>query len=264
MILSFTLIPAGFIFLASLINAALLSHSWFMTDWQIQRYVFHVDKDFVPPVKAIIPPHITLGFCYTPGNKGFCPDTTVQYVMAPTEAAVASSVIGLMAGIVGLIAYLQLKKRHMDMDVNLARRRFWVGFVSFMGIAVIGAALAAFILHYMSVGPDEYQCKIEKHSSAFKIEHCTREAGACNLLPAWEKQHRELMADKTIKWDSELALSRSKIDVACNETRAVKYFQILLAISAVISIALINWQAFARKGTRYDRLTKGDVGRLYH
>lgn len=58
-----------------------------------------------------------------------------------------------------------------------------MGFVFLTSVACMGAALAAFALHYTKKGPDERGCWSDSDGVGGAIFYCTREMGACNALP---------------------------------------------------------------------------------
>lgn len=283
MLLSLTLIPTVFLLLISLVNLALTSAHWFISDWQLIRWQYYVDPEFVS-LKYLGRSAKEYTECAL--LPGFCPDQLVEFIQTPTDASIASATFGLFAVAVAFLALSKLKKGDMDLDVNKPRRRFWVGFATVAGLSVLAASLAAFVLHFTSFGSGKFQCD----SSVLKDRNmniwCTREAGTCNLMPDWMETRQEFLnttseiaaalvgwtlnettkseVDKVLReGQEELNTMKQRQAVACNATRAVKYMQVLLMIMSAAMVAMFNFQAIARKKTRYGRLTVGNIGKPY-
>lgn len=47
-----------------------------------------------------------------------CPEQIIDYVQTPTDAAIASSTLGLFAVVVAYLAYYKLRNKNMDLDIN--------------------------------------------------------------------------------------------------------------------------------------------------
>jgi hypothetical protein len=69
--------------------------------------------------------------------------------------------------------------------------------------------MAALVLHYTQKGPDKYGCKSSVDPSGLQVLSCTREAAACNVMPAFMDHYVDEFENK---W---------AVPLSCNE--AVSY-----------------------------------------
>ncbi|KAF2018263.1 hypothetical protein BU24DRAFT_167832 [Aaosphaeria arxii CBS 175.79] len=228
-ILSFTLVPTILLLVLSFVSTILTTTYWIFGDWVLPRY-FLEGKD-------------------VPG-KPELNESLIEYVTPATDATVATAAIGIFAGVVCVLGYTKLRKGNMDLELNKPRRRFWVAFVQFWAGGVAVSALATIIVHYTTKGDDQFGCTSYKDATGGKVYECTREMGACNVLPEWRNQATEKSDIKT--W---------AIPVTCQMITATKWMQLIIMLDAIVIIAMFSVQARLRSKSRYGRLAgKESIG----
>ncbi|KAF1997508.1 hypothetical protein P154DRAFT_537049 [Amniculicola lignicola CBS 123094] len=222
-LLAFTLIPTISLLVLSILILILCVYSFILGDFIVKHGIeFKSSKDVTDYI-------------------------FIEYITAPTDAVIVSSFLGMAAAAVAIVAYTQLKRQGMDMDYNMPRRRFWVGFVIMGALANIGSALAALALHSTSNrNSDAYPgCSVESTEttqSKNSILWCTREKALCDII---QDKIDKMMDDKTNKWAA---------PQACRVIQATKWMQLLLVLCSLVMIGLFGVQAWKRKKTRYDRV----------
>ncbi|KAF2653151.1 hypothetical protein K491DRAFT_694956 [Lophiostoma macrostomum CBS 122681] len=218
-ILNLSLVSAVFFLILTLTDVILTVAGWIFGDWFVYRIVSFVGKD----------------------GERFS-NILIFYITSPTDACVVASTIGMAAAIVSIIAWTRVKKSEMDLDFNMPRRRFWLGFVIFSATATFSSAMAAFILHYTAVGSEDHGCNVVPDGKGGATYYCTRTSAACDLMPTW----------KTIIPNTDP--KRGHIDTFCNLSQATKWFQLILAFTCLIVMGLFSWHAYVRRQTRYMRV----------
>ncbi|KAF2117927.1 hypothetical protein BDV96DRAFT_630406 [Lophiotrema nucula] len=212
--------PSVLLFLLSLVSIILNAHYWILGDWIMGKWIRVAD---VATMTKFI-------------------DIVIEYVDTETNATIVALSLSFATGILGFIAWTQLRRSDYDNEYNESRRRFYTGSTMLMSLASFCASLVALIFHYTKQGNDkEYKgCSSEFRNTENWILYCTREAGACNVLEEW---HSSIFVVKN--WAAALA---------CREAKAVKWLLIPIMLCDVAIFTLIGMQAWNRRKTRYQRV----------
>jgi hypothetical protein len=203
-ILRLTLVPAILLLLLSLVSVALTTHYWIIGDWILTKGVKVQTDDFIERTQ-----------------RYRIDETIVYFVQTVTDATIVSGCLCLVAAIVALVAWVQLRKPGMDSfdagvcsccrnfifptDELQTTRRFWVLAVIVTTIAGFCSSIAALALHYTKRGNNEFGCTSETLNmlgSSNTNEYCTREMAVCNFLPkylsAGERDTAVLACNETV------------------------------------------------------------------
>ncbi|KAF2796483.1 hypothetical protein K505DRAFT_323280 [Melanomma pulvis-pyrius CBS 109.77] len=218
-LLRLALIPTYFSLTLCLITAILITHYWLLGDFFTKAYLTIID----PPSQKKV-------------------EIFIDFLPPATDAAIVSASTALIATIIAIIAWYKLRRSSMDLEVNLPRRRFWVGFVFLTSTANFASAFAALVLHYTQKGPDAYGCRTTTDASGIVNMACTREMAACKVMPAMI----DILEKKSgNKW---------AVPLSCNEAVAVKWFQLIIMFNAIALFGMFALQAWVRKQTRGERV----------
>jgi hypothetical protein len=249
------------LFILSITLTSLTAAYWIIGDFIMPRYTEIFTGNIDPSVPA-----------------SSLPIKMVEYIASTTDATIVSSCIGLIASVVAFVSWFMLRRRDMDREVNMVwlsavtlqmhninfsqpRRRFWVGVVVLCALATFASALAALILHFTELGPDEFGCKVISDGRDGQLFYCTREVGACKVIPAWKDEALDILFEEDADLYEKLVRNPWSMEVVCGMSRAVKWMQILLMLSALAVGGLFLSQAIVRHRTRYERMELLDKGK---
>ncbi|KAF2261427.1 hypothetical protein CC78DRAFT_535636 [Lojkania enalia] len=212
-LLKLSLIPTSLLFLLSLVSIILTTHYWIIGDWFMPRIIDTLILEF---------------------------DILIYYVENETNATIISGCLSVGAAIIAFLGWIKLRRSNMDSEALESTRRFWILSVVLCALASFGAALASLILHFTQQWDDPLfpGCKSEFEDTKNWLIHCTREVGACNVMPKLEIE------------------GYNHAPTACNEARAVRWLTIPLMICDVAIIALFVAQAWVRREMRYQRVKR--------
>ena len=96
-ILRFTLVPAILLLLLSFVSVALTTHYWIIGDWILTKGVKVQTDDFIERTQ-----------------KYRIDETIVYFVQTVTDATIVSGCLCLVAAIVAVVAWAQLRKPGME------------------------------------------------------------------------------------------------------------------------------------------------------
>ncbi|PSN61706.1 hypothetical protein BS50DRAFT_578225 [Corynespora cassiicola Philippines] len=214
-ILKLTVIPAISLFIFSLVATVLTAHAWIITDWLSARWIpiMKIDDD----------------------GELWKDDVVIEYTTPSTDSTIVSGTLGLAAGVVGWLAWAHLRAPGLDVAYQKNRIVFWTIASCVTSGAVVASAIASIILHFTGRGDDEYGCKsgiFRNNTARFTNMWCTREIAACGFL----KDHVNAVEQD----------GRVYPGIACSETTAVKWMQILLAVNALVLGVMFASQARQR------------------
>ncbi|KAF2742551.1 hypothetical protein M011DRAFT_412477 [Sporormia fimetaria CBS 119925] len=236
-LLKWTLTPTILLAVICIVNLGLTTLYWIVGDWIVPRGV-EVHDSIKPAegLEALLTVKVTI----------------IEYLPPATDSTLVSAALGLFTAVVCGLAWYKLRRVDMDEESNMPRRRFWLAFPLISLLSTSGAALGSLILHYTQKDSAPYGCRSEMQSNGDRIMYCTREMGACNVLPDFKRLFR--------KYGQQLR-KEEWVGSLCMQTQAVKWMQLGLVLACVGTAALLCAQGLVRGRTRYERVRNMEKGK---